>query len=167
MAQYIDGHATVYGRSSTSRTIAKRFATFSPDGKCIAYAAHTGGHEDVFVRPYPAGNPAVQISGTGGTAPAWSRDGRGLYYMTTATPRALLRVPIASAAGALTAGPPTTVQARWPYEFYTTSRGYDVLRDGSLLGVQERTRAGSRQVNRVTELYVVLNFVQELRARVK
>ena len=103
-------------------------------------------------------------------APAWSADGHALYYLTTAAPPAMLRVPLTTTGGTLRAGSPTTVFARWPYEGSSSGRSYDVLADGSLLGVAfagGADRAGLRAQHKVTELHVVLNFLEELRARVK
>ena len=146
------------------------FATFSPDGQWMAYAAQTGNQRNVVVRPYPAGEPAVQISNSGGTAPAWSPDGRFLYFLSTAAVPAMLRVPITTKGGTLVAGPPTTVLAQWPYSTSTPSRTYDVAPDGSLLGVSFAGGSNTtalRAQHKVTELHIVLNFLEELRARVK
>ncbi len=48
----------------------------------MAYVAHTGGMQQVMVQSFP--NPELsryQISAKGGTSPAWSRDGRELFYI--------------------------------------------------------------------------------------
>ena len=50
-------------------------ATFSPDGQWLAYEAQGG----IYVRPYPGSEPATLIA-DGGVAPAWSPDGREIYY---------------------------------------------------------------------------------------
>jgi dipeptidyl aminopeptidase/acylaminoacyl peptidase len=52
----------------------------SPDGRWLAYQGNESNHWEVYVRPYPAGGAAVPISAGGGRSPAWSRDGRTLYY---------------------------------------------------------------------------------------
>ncbi len=52
----------------------------SPDGRWLAYQGNESNRWEVYVRPYPAGGAAVPISAGGGRAPAWSRDGRTLYY---------------------------------------------------------------------------------------
>jgi serine/threonine-protein kinase len=62
------------------------FASFSPDGRWLAYASTEAGATDVFVRAFP--QPASgsgsrwQISTNGGTAPVWSRSGRDLFYQS-------------------------------------------------------------------------------------
>jgi Tol biopolymer transport system component/DNA-binding winged helix-turn-helix (wHTH) protein len=55
-------------------------ARFSPDGKSIAYMTNESGRWDVFVRPASGGGPRVQVSTDGGAWPAWSIDGRTLYF---------------------------------------------------------------------------------------
>ena len=52
----------------------------SPDGGWLAYQGNESNRWEVYVRPYPAGGAAVPVSAGGGRAPAWSRDGRTLYY---------------------------------------------------------------------------------------
>ena len=56
---------------------------FSPDGKWLAYITGGSGPPDVYVRPYPEGEPVQRISTEGGWAPTWSRDGRRLFYKTS------------------------------------------------------------------------------------
>ena len=55
-------------------------ARFSPDGKWIAYMTNESGRWDVFVRPADGRGPRVQVSTDGGAWPAWSVDGRTLYF---------------------------------------------------------------------------------------
>jgi serine/threonine-protein kinase len=53
---------------------------FSPDGRFLAYESDETNQTEVFVRPYPEGNPKRQLSASGGYAATWSADGRELYY---------------------------------------------------------------------------------------
>jgi serine/threonine-protein kinase len=53
----------------------------SPDGNRVAYASDETGRAEVYVQPLPTGNPS-HISLDGGRWPAWSDDGRVLYFMT-------------------------------------------------------------------------------------
>lgn len=55
-------------------------ARFSPDGKWIAYMTNESGRWDVFIRPVDGGGPRLQVSTDGGAWPAWSVDGRTLYF---------------------------------------------------------------------------------------
>ncbi len=52
----------------------------SPDGHWIAYQSDEAGRTEVYVRPYPDPGARVPVSVQGGSEPAWSRDGRELFY---------------------------------------------------------------------------------------
>ncbi len=52
----------------------------SPDGRWLAYQSSEPGRAEVYVRPFPGPGARVPVSLNGGTEPAWSRDGRELYY---------------------------------------------------------------------------------------
>jgi Tol biopolymer transport system component len=80
----------------------------SPDGKLLAYGFHQGGEENVFVRSFPSGNGLWQVSTVRGSQPAWSRDGRELYFLTD---RDVVAVSVSTTDG-FTAGPPRTIVAR-------------------------------------------------------
>jgi serine/threonine-protein kinase len=54
--------------------------TLSPDGRWMAYQSDEADRMEVYVRPYPGPGGRVSVSLLGGTEPAWSRDGRELYY---------------------------------------------------------------------------------------
>ena len=60
------------------------FANFmpavSPDGQWLAYQSHATGRNEVYARPFAGPGQSVQISDSGGTEPAWSADGRRIYY---------------------------------------------------------------------------------------
>ena len=75
------------------------------------------------MRPYPGPNPAIPISGEGGIDPAWSPDGRQIYYMegqftfslTSANPELITREnapwflrPVIDQLGTAIASPPAT-----------------------------------------------------------
>jgi len=54
----------------------------SPDGKFMAYQSGESGHLEVYVRPFPETHSARwQASQGGGNSPAWSRDGKELFYL--------------------------------------------------------------------------------------
>lgn len=59
---------------------AQHSSHFSPDGRWIAYVSAETGRLEVYVRPYPAGTPAVQVSHSGGGHPLWSPDQKELYF---------------------------------------------------------------------------------------
>jgi hypothetical protein len=53
---------------------------FSPDGQLLAYTADSTGRYQVYVRRVSDETLPVQVSVTGGSQPAWSRDGQRLYF---------------------------------------------------------------------------------------
>jgi Tol biopolymer transport system component len=60
-------------------------ARFSADGRWVALASSELGSMEVFVAPLADGTALQRVSPAGGRAPAWSRDGREIYYGQGAT----------------------------------------------------------------------------------
>jgi Tol biopolymer transport system component len=146
---------------------AEWYPDFSPDGHWLAYASDESGRTEVYVQPYPGGGSRQAVSANGGTGPAWSRDGRELFYTTTqstggqATLTRMMVVPI-------TLRPTLTVgAARQLFEgrFGATSgiRSYDVTADGRrFLMVQQKERAAVA----ASDMILVQNWLEEVKARV-
>jgi hypothetical protein len=57
-------------------------SAFSPDGRWLAYYSDDSGSLEVYVRAFPDNGGKWQISNSGGMYPAWSRNGRELFYRT-------------------------------------------------------------------------------------
>jgi eukaryotic-like serine/threonine-protein kinase len=54
---------------------------FSPDRHWIAFESDETGHNEIYVLPFPGpGQPKI-VSKSGGLQPAWSRNGRELFYV--------------------------------------------------------------------------------------
>jgi serine/threonine-protein kinase len=63
-------------------TAAELFPAVSPDGHWLAYGSNESGTSEVYVRPFPETASAKwQVSTAGGTEPAWSPNGRELFYI--------------------------------------------------------------------------------------
>ena len=56
------------------------YATFSPDGRWLAYLGGQTGRPEIYVTPYPGPGPRIQISTDGGMEPAWSPTGREIFF---------------------------------------------------------------------------------------
>ena len=56
---------------------------FSPDGRWIAYTSDETGQPEIHIRPFPGPGTALKVSTSGGSAPAWRRDGRELYFISS------------------------------------------------------------------------------------
>jgi Tol biopolymer transport system component len=61
---------------------AEEAATFSPDGRWVAYQSDELGSDEIFVQPFPLTGAKIRVSRQGGRAPQWRReDGRELYFL--------------------------------------------------------------------------------------
>jgi serine/threonine-protein kinase len=58
------------------------YASFSRDGRWLAYADAEGGTYEVYVRAFPDKGARVHISNAGGMIPVWSRNRNELFYRT-------------------------------------------------------------------------------------
>jgi serine/threonine-protein kinase len=65
-------------------------ATFSPDGKWMAYSSNESGIDDVFVRPFPGPGAKSKVSTGGGKFPVWSRTGHELFYFSLGDSRIMV-----------------------------------------------------------------------------
>ena len=57
-----------------------RGASFSPDGRWLAYSSNESGSSQVYVRAFPDKGGQWKVSTNGGTAPIFSRNGKDLLY---------------------------------------------------------------------------------------
>ena len=158
------------------RSIGSRLgATFSPDGKWVTYSAseRSGTEVYVYVQPFPATGSRYQISQSGenGHHPMWSRDQKELLY-----------VPLVGqlAARSVTTGPtfafgnPVQIPRTFPVAAPTTPRTFDITPDRRVVGViasspsPDGRGGGSGAASAAAlEVVVVLNWFEELKARVK
>jgi serine/threonine-protein kinase len=142
------------------RPFQDRGGVFSPDGKFVAYLTNETGRNEVIVRQFPDTGKTWQVSNTAGTEPAWSRDGKQLFYRSDSR---LMAVTIATSP-AFKAGPPLPLfDARFNSDA-NISPGhatYDVGPDGRFVFVQSDAPSGSRD-----SMLVVLNWIEELARRV-
>ena len=60
----------------------ERHASFSPDGRWMAYDSNESGSYQVYVRAFPDKGGKWQISNNGGQYPTWSRNGHELFFRT-------------------------------------------------------------------------------------
>ena len=86
------------------------WAEFSPNGRYLAYQSAAGepGRSEVYVRPFPqVDSGRWQISTTGGTRPAWARNGREMFYLDASN--TLTAVPVQTSGSTFSAGKPAKV----------------------------------------------------------
>ena len=137
-----------------------RVATFSPDGRLLAYQSARTGFAALYVPPYPGPGPEIAVSPDGGSQPVWGSRGYELYYR--GMPDGEFRLVT------LEIEPRLRVLEREELfrgaEFWQTISGtqhYDVHSDGQRLLVlnQREEDAGS------SRLRVVLDWFEELEHR--
>jgi eukaryotic-like serine/threonine-protein kinase len=56
-------------------------ATFSQDGKWVAYQSNESGEPEIYIAPFPEARLKIQVSKNTGWEPRWSPDGREIYYI--------------------------------------------------------------------------------------
>ena len=135
------------------------WAALSPDEKWLAYGSDSSGRFEVYVQPFPALGSREQISVGGGDSPLWRRDGRELFYLTSAEGRATVHAVDVSTGSIFTSGKPRPL---FTGRFNRTGSptAYDVSPDGARFLLSERLDPPSQPVTRVQ---VVLNWFEELR----
>jgi Tol biopolymer transport system component len=128
---------------------------FSPDGRLVAYSSDESGPLEIYVRPFSGDAAVAIVSNGGGREPAWSHDGRELYYRTLNGAR-MMAARVRHAAGRIEVETPT-VLFEGPFSAPAAIRNYDVAADGRFLMVESATPPA-------TEIRVVVNWADELAA---
>lgn len=125
---------------------------FSPDGRWIAYTSNESGKTEVYVRAFPISTSPIRVSVDGAREPAWSRDGRHLFYRNTSR---IVRATVRTA-------PEFTVVSRevvlTGYDGEDGVTGYDVAPNGRDFVIKDLTVDNGRIV-------VVHGWTRELRER--
>jgi Tol biopolymer transport system component len=129
----------------------------SPSGGWIAYQSNESGRDEVYVQRYPGGGRLQQITTGGGMYPAWSRDGRELFYWTG---DALGVVAVESGAEFRFSNARELFKTSWPVVAPTAP--YDVAPDGQRFVF---VRDAGRQLG-PAQFNFVLDWLQELTKRV-
>jgi eukaryotic-like serine/threonine-protein kinase len=164
--------ATLGGEEVTVRPLFEtpyneRWPEFSPGGRWLAYGTDVSGQFEVWVRPYPGPGEAVPVEA--GSNPAWSPDGRELFYVSPPDGAGKCHMMVVS----FEAGPPPRIgRPRVLFDFdpqnlildCTPVRCYDVAPDG------QRFYAVQRPISPppppVTSINLIQNWFEELKAKV-
>ncbi len=164
MANPVAGDPAVPDALTTERLFPGTRPEISPDGRYLAYeSADESGRPQVHVRPFPEVNGGLwQISARGGTRPAWSRDGRELFYIDETM--TLTRVPVQTSGRVLSYGSPTRV-VDTKYAEPNPSRHYDVSLDGKRF-LMLKARATDPNATPAS-MVVVEHWLEELERRAR
>ena len=142
----------------------------SPDGRWLAYSSNAGGRQEVYVQPYPGPGAPRQVSVAGGSAPAWSKDGKELFFVRTTRPAtatgmavtAIFSAPLTITGSNFASGTPQLL-IEGKFAGVGPIRWYDVATDGRrFLVVQEKERPPVR----AAQIVLVQNWLDELTRRV-
>jgi eukaryotic-like serine/threonine-protein kinase len=143
-------------------------ATFSPDGRWIAYAyTERGGgvggpNRGVFVEPFPPTGEKHQAPKTAlDYHPVWSKDGSSILYVPGAN-RPTVAVPITTQPSISFGTPVAIPRGPFPALISTEPRGYDPMPAGRFVSLSLGSGDGllGSQNN---ELRIVLNWFEELK----
>jgi serine/threonine-protein kinase len=140
------------------------YPAWSPDGHWLAFISDESGRYEVYIQPFPGPGPRYPVSRDGGLSPAWSRDGREIFFLVGAEPprqMAMMTAPV-------TVSPNVSVGApRKLFEgaFWVSSgaQAYDVTPDGRRFVM---VRGEEHPATSPTEIMIVENWLEELKARV-
>jgi Tol biopolymer transport system component len=112
-------------------------ASFSPDGRWLAYTSDESGRFEVYVTSLPGREGRWQISSGGGSGPRWRRDARELFY---AAPDGRIQSVDVRAGKAFEAAAPRPLFAT--QMLLEPTACYDVTADGQRFLVTELVRTG-------------------------
>ena len=149
-----------------SEGVAHRFAesrfsqsnpAFSPDGHWIAYDSDETGRSEVYVQPFPGPGGRVLVSNDGGTGAIWAKNGHELFF----TNGDQMFVVDVNPQGSLAPSRPRELFTDRLALFPSTIREYDVFPDGQRFVV-----LNSGELDRPTEVVVLINWFDELKAKV-
>lgn len=129
---------------------------FSPDGRWLAYASNETGRYEVYVRPFPGGEPVRRVSTAGGGAPVWSPEGHQLFFRISGEDRFRgLMVAAVSTDAMFTHSQPGVLFDGEKFVDSIPVRGYDLAPDGQRFVMT--TDPSQVEQQPVTSIHVVLN----------
>ena len=131
-------------------------ATFSPDGRWVAYQIARPGmiEASTYVQPFPPDGTRYQVARGG--RPMWSRDGQELFFVPG--PGRFLAVTVKSTTPSFSVGSPVDVPRNFGLAAPGMPRTFDIMPDGRIVGVVTPGQSAGP-----AEIRVVLNALEELR----
>jgi eukaryotic-like serine/threonine-protein kinase len=133
-------------------TFSAREASFSPDGKWLAYCSNESGEYRVYVVPFPGPGGKWQVSLGDGRGPLWRRDGKEIFYLSA--DNKLMAVKVEASGGSFAAG---GAHVLFDSHSYGTFGRYGVSADGQRFVV---VYEGNRPTSTLTS---VVNWTADLK----
>jgi len=134
-------------------TFSAREASFSPDGKWLAYCSNESGEYRVYVVPFPGPGGKWQVSLGEGRSPLWRSGGKEIFYLSA--DNKLMAVNVETSGGSLAAG---EARALFDSHSYGVFGRYDASVDGQrfVVAYEGRNRTS-------TTLTSVVNWTADLK----
>jgi len=135
-------------------TFSAREASFSPDGKWLAYCSNESGEYRVYVVPFPGPGGKWQVSLGDGRGPLWRRDGKEIFYLSA--DNKLMAVNVEASGGSFAAA---GARVLFDSHSYGVFGRYDASADGQRFVV---VYEGNRPSSTLTS---VANWTADLKER--
>jgi eukaryotic-like serine/threonine-protein kinase len=117
----------------------QRSSRISLDGKWLAYASDESGRPEIWVQTFPVAGGKVRVSINGGERPAWSRDGKELFFIGA---DAKLMAAAVRAGSKFEAGKPKALFDTGSDMTLSFNNSFDVSKDGRFLIPVRPAQAG-------------------------
>ncbi len=135
----------------------ERHGKVSPDGRWLAYTSDESGRDEVYVQPFPSLEGRVTVSTTGGHEPAWSRDGKRLFFRGAGQ---MMAASLISLSPIEFSAPVALFRDTFVRAQGDTHTHFDVDAAGRFLLINERDQGMVRERG---QIHVVLNWAEQLR----
>ena len=139
-------------------------ATFSPDGKWVAYSQSEGEQSSIFVQPFPATGIRHELPRDGAEKPnhpVWDPGGKELFF--NPGPGQFKSVSVTTKP-AFAFGNPVPLPRPFRRASRLMPRAYDITRSGRFVAAIERRQSDGGRLA-VPQIQVVLNWFADLQAR--
>ena len=133
---------------------AEREASFSPDGKWVAYCSNESGEYRVYVVPFSGSGGKWQVSPGGGCGPRWRGDAKEIFYFSS--DNRMMAAEVKASASSFDVGPIHVLFGTRPYGVFGR---FDVSADGQRFAIPYETGQPSAAIT------LVMNWPAELKKR--
>jgi eukaryotic-like serine/threonine-protein kinase len=140
-------------------------ASFSPDGRWIAYQSTESGTQKVYVQPFPPTGAKYQVTTELAESPLWAPDGKQLFYVSPIGNYSIVSRDVQTQPN-FTFGSPKQVVGLNGFQANGPGRPYDMTPDGKHFILLMQNFGIESGDTRLSQINVVLNWFEELTQRV-